>query len=102
MAVGEGYTGNPIPQLSVYVSRCRSDGAGEGVQRQGVAEGCQGRRGFAPSSASVLPMPTPSSRAWKPGGAKFLAEEKEKLVGKDRRTEATGADAKAIEAAERR
>ena len=95
------HTGNPIPQLSAYVSALpkvtalekefNDKASPKGAKEEEVRAIFRQRAADADAKLKGLEA----------GGAKFLAEEKEKLVGKVTELRTTGADAKAIEAAEK-
>jgi cation/acetate symporter len=95
------HTGNPIPQLSAYVSALpkvtalekefNDKASPKGAKEEEVRAIFRQRAADADAKLKGLEA----------GGAKFLAEEKEKLVAKVTDLRTTGADAKAIEGAEK-
>jgi cation/acetate symporter len=95
------HTGNPIPQISAYVSALPKVTALEkefndkatpkGAKEEEVRAIFRQRAADADARLKGLEA----------GGAKFLADEKDKLVAKVAELRTTGADAKAIEAAEK-
>ena len=95
------HTGIPVPQISAYTSALPKVTAlekqfNDKATPKGAAEESVRaifRQRAADADARLKGLET--------GGAKFLAEEKEKLVGKVTELRTTGADAKTIEAAEK-
>jgi cation/acetate symporter len=95
------HTGNPIPQLSAYVSALpkvtalekefNDKASPKGAKEEEVRAIFRQRAADADAKLKGLEA----------GGAKFLSEEKEKLQAKVTELRTTGADAKAIEAAEK-
>jgi len=95
------HTGNPIPQLSAYVSALPKVTAlekefNDKATPKGAAE--ESVRAIFRERAADADAKLKGLEA---GGARFLAEEKEKLVAKVSDLRTSGADAKAIEAAEK-
>ncbi|MDQ5946281.1 MAG: cation/acetate symporter, partial [Pseudomonadota bacterium] len=95
------HTGIPVPQISAYTSalpkvtalekQFNDKATPKGAKEEEVR--AIFRQRAADADARLKGLET--------GGAKFLAEEKEKLVGKVTELRTTGADAKTIEAAEK-
>jgi cation/acetate symporter len=96
-------TGVPIPQISAYTSAAaQGHGAGEGVQRQGHAQGRQAEESVRAIFRDRAAAATAKLAGLEKDGPAFLAAEKQKLTDKLAALKAEAApDAKAIEAAEK-